>query len=225
MITHKRPLSRRYLEYIASPLWQEQRRLALEAHGSECPCGSIHRIQVHHLRYGDLTDITPRDLIPLCERCHELVHNSDRLRDLLIECDSVINKRKVIQRYLERVPFRNMRYREAKRTLSVYKEHRELIEESRKKRASQQAAERHGNSLRKLRNTACIKLNISMAEASALSHADLNVRIAAFNKAYSSELLRKKRQELNKYNQGQGSNYKYRPPLHLSATKCIALPY
>lgn len=58
------------------------------------------KVEVHHLRYGTLYDVTTDDLMPLCRRCHEAVHSSKRLLDLLESNETSHNKRTLVLGFL-----------------------------------------------------------------------------------------------------------------------------
>jgi len=116
MFKHARPLSQEYLDYITGPIWQRQRAEALREFGNVCPgCAATHGLQVHHLRYGNLYDITTEDLIPLCERCHMVVHNSDTLRFKLNDCKTVREKRQTLMLHLNKNPYSRKDCREVER--------------------------------------------------------------------------------------------------------------
>jgi hypothetical protein len=72
-----------YLEYLQSDHWRNLRKAALATWGDRCCNCSIPKVDVHHLRYGNLYDVSTDDLMPLCRRCHDTVHASPRLRELL----------------------------------------------------------------------------------------------------------------------------------------------
>ncbi len=64
-----------YSEYLRSPHWQMLRRRKLFG-GYFCRgCGTHNELQVHHLVYrSDLTKTTLKELLVLCDPCHEIVH-------------------------------------------------------------------------------------------------------------------------------------------------------
>ena len=61
--------------YLKSDHWTNLRESAIQKHGSVCSsCGSTNNIQVHHLRYSNLYDVTVDDLQILCRPCHFREH-------------------------------------------------------------------------------------------------------------------------------------------------------
>src|SRR5262245_61093389 len=65
----------RYEDYLASEHWSNVRKLWLASdYPTTCQgCGAFH-FQLHHLTYRRLGHESLRDLIPLCEPCHQLLH-------------------------------------------------------------------------------------------------------------------------------------------------------
>lgn len=69
-----RPSRREYSEYLKEPLWEEQRKLAISM-GMMCQrCHTNRASQVHHLRYRDIVNVKPSDLVALCAHCHGKMH-------------------------------------------------------------------------------------------------------------------------------------------------------
>lgn len=72
--------SPQYLAYINSKSWYAKRDLVLRKAGYRCWwCGSIWRLQVHHLTYERLGNERLTDLMVLCEGCHGWVTRFTRL--------------------------------------------------------------------------------------------------------------------------------------------------
>lgn len=90
----------RYQQYLASDHWKELRCEAINRWGDRCSNCSVPKVEVHHLRYGTLYDVTTDDLMPLCRRCHEAVHSSKRLLDLLESNETSHNKRTLVLGFL-----------------------------------------------------------------------------------------------------------------------------
>ncbi len=64
-----------YHEYIKSPKWYENRKVALKRAGKRCQlCASRTQLDVHHNSYKNLGDEEPWDLVVLCRRCHDAHH-------------------------------------------------------------------------------------------------------------------------------------------------------
>lgn len=61
--------------YLESDHWRDLRLRAFFHHGKRChQCRSPHQLQVHHLRYRSIFDVTVEDLQILCDSCHKLEH-------------------------------------------------------------------------------------------------------------------------------------------------------
>lgn len=71
-----------YQEYLKTDHWRELRKRAIDRWGDRCSNCSVPGVDVHHLRYGNLFDVTEDDLMPLCRRCHDAVHASRVLSTL-----------------------------------------------------------------------------------------------------------------------------------------------
>lgn len=64
-----------YQNYLSSNHWKKLRRRALERSQYRCDkCGSSHALEVHHLRYRNLYDVTLDDLETVCSYHHEKAH-------------------------------------------------------------------------------------------------------------------------------------------------------
>ena len=71
-----------YYEYIHSELWRSRASAYKLRVGYRCEhCGSIARLQCHHLNYSRLGNETDEDLIALCESCHKKIHNLKGVND------------------------------------------------------------------------------------------------------------------------------------------------
>lgn len=49
------------------------RKVGFEAHGKSCACGA-EAVLIHH-KDEDRSNSNPSNLVPLCKRCHQLLHN------------------------------------------------------------------------------------------------------------------------------------------------------
>lgn len=67
-----------YAEYLSTPHWQELKGALYAKRGKRCmACASKKHVEAHHVTYrSPITACTADDLMPLCGRCHELVHQS-----------------------------------------------------------------------------------------------------------------------------------------------------
>lgn len=66
-----------YEEYLATPEWQQIRDFMLEAYPHCQVCSKSEGLQVHHNWYSARGDETPRNLLILCDECHERIHADD----------------------------------------------------------------------------------------------------------------------------------------------------
>lgn len=61
--------------YLYSEHWEELKEKAFKHHGKKChDCGSGMYLQVHHLRYKKVFDVTVEDLQIVCKTCHSKKH-------------------------------------------------------------------------------------------------------------------------------------------------------
>lgn len=69
-----------YKAYLASPLWQEKRKVALERAEHRCQlCNRTKQLDVHHRTYERFGgEELPGDLTVLCRGCHEHFHDGRR---------------------------------------------------------------------------------------------------------------------------------------------------
>lgn len=70
-----------YSEYLKTPEWQMVRKQQLKRSGFRCQvCNRNNRIlNVHHRTYDNLGEESYKDLIVLCNECHKLFHESERI--------------------------------------------------------------------------------------------------------------------------------------------------
>jgi hypothetical protein len=63
-----------YRSYLQSTHWKRT-RAKKRKRAQQCGiCGATKNLDVHHLNYRQLTDVTMSDLRVLCRRCHEVAH-------------------------------------------------------------------------------------------------------------------------------------------------------
>jgi len=65
-------------EYLKSGEWKNLRNLIMSSH-PDCQCCGNNATDVHHMTYRNIVDITVEDLLPVCRKCHDLIH--DAIRD------------------------------------------------------------------------------------------------------------------------------------------------
>lgn len=64
-----------YTDYLQTEHWKKLRKKKFQKQGGCCcTCGTTKNLQAHHIKYGNLFDITTKDLRILCKRCHKLLH-------------------------------------------------------------------------------------------------------------------------------------------------------
>lgn len=73
----------KYLQYLKSLDWKEQRAVALVRTSGFCQyCGEVAS-QVHHVKYPkQFGEEHPHSLIPVCERCHNISHGVQKMEPL-----------------------------------------------------------------------------------------------------------------------------------------------
>lgn len=68
-----------YADYIKSPAWAQRRKAYFWRHPRRCAaCGTGQHIDLHHHTYARLGHEHDNDLVPLCRRDHDLVHDIHR---------------------------------------------------------------------------------------------------------------------------------------------------
>jgi hypothetical protein len=64
-----------YRTYIAGPRWRTRKKAYYRGHQRRCAaCGTTRSIHLHHRTYDRLGCERDADLVPLCERDHDLAH-------------------------------------------------------------------------------------------------------------------------------------------------------
>lgn len=67
-----------YDDYLQTNWWRKRRKRALRRAKHRCEqCGEHKRLSVHHLNYKRLGSEKQRDLMVLCNRCHDAEHFND----------------------------------------------------------------------------------------------------------------------------------------------------
>ena len=70
-----------YQKYITSSNWAAVRNDAVMQANNKCEvCGSLKRLNVHHLSYKNLGNEEPGDLIVLCSKCHMIEHGLIKIK-------------------------------------------------------------------------------------------------------------------------------------------------
>ncbi len=72
-----------YREYLQTPEWQERRKRAMKRAGFRCQVCNAYgvRLNVHHRTYERRGYEHDRDLIVLCEGCHQIFHDNGSLAE------------------------------------------------------------------------------------------------------------------------------------------------
>ena len=82
-----------YKKYLESDAWRKKREKVLDRDGHACQiCGSKENLRVHHKKYNPdfyLGEEPENDLITVCERCHEDIHE---LKKAYIDNRAKINR-------------------------------------------------------------------------------------------------------------------------------------
>ena len=69
-----------YHKYMKSDIWKKKRAEIIKRDGYKCTnpkCGSAINLVVHHTTYEHLGYEDDTELITLCKKCHEKLHESD----------------------------------------------------------------------------------------------------------------------------------------------------
>lgn len=69
-------------EYLSSEHWQQLSGKIKDKYPFCQRCGINPSTQVHHIRYRNLVDVRPHDLLALCDACHWMVHKAIDIRIL-----------------------------------------------------------------------------------------------------------------------------------------------
>lgn len=69
-------------DYMQTEVWKKIRRYILQRDGYRCKiCGSAHPLHVHHIRYPDVWGTEdPEDLVTVCDRCHNDIHQKGEIK-------------------------------------------------------------------------------------------------------------------------------------------------
>jgi hypothetical protein len=72
-----------YKEYLTTPEWQETKKAQLKRANCRCQvCNSNEKsLNVHHRTYENRGEETYKDLIVLCQNCHETFHSNGKITD------------------------------------------------------------------------------------------------------------------------------------------------
>jgi len=60
--------------YLKSEHWASLRAEKLKQNPACQKCGCAELPDVHHLRYKQIFDVTPSDLLTVCRKCHAKIH-------------------------------------------------------------------------------------------------------------------------------------------------------
>jgi DNA-directed RNA polymerase subunit RPC12/RpoP len=72
-----------YKEYLTTPEWQETRKAQLKRANYRCQVCNSNKdfLNVHHRTYEHRGEETYKDLIVLCQDCHEIFHSNGKIVD------------------------------------------------------------------------------------------------------------------------------------------------
>lgn len=67
-------------EYLKSPEWKELRDTIMAAQPDCQCCSDVKASDPHHMVYRNIVDVKASDILPVCRKCHDLIHQaiSDR---------------------------------------------------------------------------------------------------------------------------------------------------
>lgn len=85
-----------YKSYIQSPEWKARRDRVVAVYGGRCYCCSEQTqfLDVHHRTYRRLGKERPDDLVPVCRRCHQLIHEIARTQGVSLVTATAIRRKK-----------------------------------------------------------------------------------------------------------------------------------
>ncbi len=70
-----------YEEYMKTDAWNNKRMERIKMDGYKCQlCGSAKNLCVHHITYDRIGCEKMDDLITVCKKCHEKLHEADNAR-------------------------------------------------------------------------------------------------------------------------------------------------
>lgn len=66
-----------YKEYLESNKWKEFREKVLKRDNYKCTkCGNTNELCIHHITYDNFGNENLEDVVTLCSKCHEEIHNT-----------------------------------------------------------------------------------------------------------------------------------------------------
>ena len=77
-----------YAEYLQSEDWKQKRSSKRKKKNRCAICASTSQLDVHHLNYRNLYDVTGSDLRVLCRRCHFLAHKLLKIGAIKFKSDN-----------------------------------------------------------------------------------------------------------------------------------------
>ena len=86
--------------YLKSPEWESLRLKVLEESEYFCEVCRIqsYKMDVHHLNYGNLHDVIPKDLMSVCRGCHDKIHKLMKKHPKLKKLGSFLQRRIILSR-------------------------------------------------------------------------------------------------------------------------------
>ena len=76
-----------YRKYLSTGRWKRRRLEYYKTHKKICFCCELESYVLHHLTYKRIGEEKDKDLIPLCEECHNEIHTLI-LNDIQINLDN-----------------------------------------------------------------------------------------------------------------------------------------
>lgn len=106
LIHHKGIMNKEYRKYLRSKEWLEIRLDILTLRGNKCEkCFSKNKLQVHHLTYKNIFKEEPKDLIVLCDRCHENEHKKPKVNGGKLTLAQKVQRKKKMAKLKKKIKY------------------------------------------------------------------------------------------------------------------------
>ncbi len=94
-----------YFRYINGSIWKARKIVYYATHPKKCrACGSTHKVELHHMMYGQFGYETDDVLVCLCDYCHDEFHSKQRTKtDMIKETELFIKKKQAYIRKLKQM--------------------------------------------------------------------------------------------------------------------------
>lgn len=107
-----------YAQYICSPAWAKRRSDYFKGHDKKCrTCGDDKGLHLHHRTYVRLGSESDNDLMPLCRKCHAVLHLYQKTFGLAVEeatehwvaSTNATKKKKKVRECLRKTPYHKIK--------------------------------------------------------------------------------------------------------------------